>query len=186
METCEITPKNGRPSEFKREFIKQAEKLVSLGATDQDLADFFNVSKQTIYNWQENFPKFLDSIKSAKAEVDAKVEKSLFQRAVGYSHEDVDIRAVSTGNNQGSEIIQTPITKHFPPSEVACIFWLKNRKPAQWRDVQRIEHTGKDGEQLFPSLNDLKMELMKRGTVDANGRLQIQDAEIVPSADKQE
>ena len=26
------------------------------------------------------------------------------------------------------------------PQNVACIFWLKNRKPSEWRDVQQMEH----------------------------------------------
>jgi hypothetical protein len=31
-----------------------------------------------------------------------------------------------------------------PPSDVATIFWLKNRKPAEWRDAWQLEHvTGK-------------------------------------------
>ena len=32
--------------------------------------------------------------------------------------------------------------KHYPPSETAMIFWLKNRDPENWRDRQEVEHSG--------------------------------------------
>jgi hypothetical protein len=28
---------------------------------------------------------------------------------------------------------------HVPPDTTACIFWLKNRDPQHWRDVQQME-----------------------------------------------
>ena len=71
-----------------------------------------------------------------------------------------------------------------PPDVTAQKFWLINRRREQWRDVQRIEHTGKDGESLFPSLADLKSELMKRGLVESNGRLKLEDSEKIVDAEE--
>ena len=34
-----------------------------------------------------------------------------------------------------------PYVEHVPPSDVACIFWLKNRRPDLWRDTHQLEHT---------------------------------------------
>lgn len=34
-------------------------------------------------------------------------------------------------------------TKDVAPDTTAAIFWLKNRKPHEWRDKQEISHTGK-------------------------------------------
>ena len=45
-------------------------------------------------------------------------------------------------------IRRTVTTKEVAGDTTAQIFWLKNRKPAEWRDKQNIEHTGKDGEAL--------------------------------------
>ena len=33
-----------------------------------------------------------------------------------------------------------PYREHVSPDVTACIFWLKNRKPAEWRDVQQMQH----------------------------------------------
>jgi len=112
-----------RPTSFKPEYAEQAAKLAKLGATDVQLADFFGVCIATIYNWKNDHPAFLDALKLSKEEADAIVEKSLYQRALGYEHDEVDIRVV------GGEIVQTVVRKRYPPDTTAGIFWLKNRKP---------------------------------------------------------
>lgn len=126
----------GRPTSFKPEYAKQAEKLCRLGATDADLADFFSVTFQTINNWKVQFPEFFESLKQSKQEADVRVEQSLYQRAMGYSCNEDDIRVID------NQIVITPTIKHYPPDTTAMIFWLKNRKPVEWRDKQEIEHSG--------------------------------------------
>jgi len=71
----------GRPTKFQESFIVQAEKLCELGATDQQMADFFEVSIATINNWKHDFPQFLDTIKNSKLRPDDDVVESLFQKA---------------------------------------------------------------------------------------------------------
>jgi len=126
----------GRPSKFKNEYVAQAQKLCKLGATDLEIADFFEVDVRTIYRWKGEHADFCQALKSGKDEADDRVERSLFAGANGYEHDEVDIRVV------GGEIVQTPIRKLSPPDTTAAIFWLKNRRPAQWRDKQDVEHTG--------------------------------------------
>jgi len=118
----------GRPSKYKPEFAGQAAKLCALGATDPQLADFFEVALSTISLWKVQHQEFSDALKLAKEEADAKVEQSLYRRALGYEHDETDIRVVDHA------IVQTPMRKIYPPDTTAAIFWLKNRKPAQWRD----------------------------------------------------
>ena len=36
--------------------------------------------------------------------------------------------------------VYAPYIEHVPPDVTACIFWLKNRDPQHWRDVQQMEH----------------------------------------------
>lgn len=134
--STETKAKGGRPSKYRPEFAKQAEKLCALGATDMELADFFEVEVRTIYRWKAEFPEFCQSLKVAKEAADERVERSLFARANGYEHDEVDIRVV------GGEIVETPIRKYYPPDTTAAIFWLKNRRPGAWRDKQDHVHSG--------------------------------------------
>jgi hypothetical protein len=127
----------GRPSSYKPEFCEQAAKLCRLGATDRELADFFDVAESTLNLWKLSHPEFSESLKLAKAESDSRVEQSLYRRALGYSHDAVKI--VGTPKDG---IEQVPYTEHYPPDTTACIFWLKNRKSDEWRDKTDQNVTG--------------------------------------------
>lgn len=143
----------GRPTDYSPDYDEQVLKLCRLGATDKELADFFDVSEQTLNTWKKKHPSFLESIKEGKERSDAEIANSLFHRAKGYSHKDVHI-----SNYQG-EITQTEIIKHYPPDPTSCIFWLKNRRrntkhnkvEIPWLDRTDHELTGKDGEPLIPA-----------------------------------
>lgn len=126
----------GRPSKYKPTFAKQAEKLCTLGATDEDLADFFEVGIRTIANWKTQHEDFLQALKGGKAQADDRVEHSLYQRAVGYTFDSEKVF-----NNRG-EIVRAKTREHCPPDVTAQIFWLKNRRPDEWRDKVQNEHTG--------------------------------------------
>lgn len=126
----------GRPSKYKAEYASIAAAMCRLGATDAQLADAFGVSVSTVNLWKVQHAEFSESIKVPKAEADERVEQSLYRRALGYEHDEVDIKVV------GGEIVQTDIRKYYPPDSTAMIFWLKNRKPSEWRDKQDVEHSG--------------------------------------------
>lgn len=129
----------GRPSDYRPEYAEQAEKLCQLGATDLQMADFFEVSESTFHLWKHTHPEFSESIKLAKEIADKNVERSLYRKALGYEFESEKVFC-----NEGS-VTRVPIREFVPPSDTAMIFWLKNRKSAEWRDRTAHEHTGKDG-----------------------------------------
>jgi len=127
----------GRPTSFKPEYVTQAAKLCQLGATDRELADFFEVTESTIHLWKIKHPEFSESLKLGKESADARVEQSLYRRAVGYSFDSEKIF-----NDKTNGIVRAPCIEHVAPDVTACIFWLKNRKSAEWRDVKAHEHSG--------------------------------------------
>ena len=132
--------KEGRPTDYRKEYAEQAYKLCLLGATNDELADFFDVATSTIHYWRNNFPQFSDAIKRGKEKADAEVAQSLYRRALGYSHEEEKVF-----NNNG-EIVTHITNKHYPPDTAAAFIWLKNRQPNKWRDKHEI--TGENGEPL--------------------------------------
>lgn len=138
--------RTGRPTGYKPEYAEQARKLCEHGLTDDELADFFEVSTRTIYRWQSQFPEFCQSLKVGKDPADDRVERSLYHKACGYTFESEKIF-----NYQG-EVVRAKTIEHVPPDTTAAIFWLKNRRKEEWRD--RHEHTGADGSALFqPVIN---------------------------------
>ena len=128
----------GRPTAFKPEFADQARKLCELGATDTELADFFRVDVRSIYRWRNTHADFCEAIKVGKEAADERVERALYQRAVGYS-----LEGEKVFQYQG-EVIRAPIVEHVPADPGAAMNWLKNRRGDTWRDKQQIEHSTTD------------------------------------------
>jgi transposase-like protein len=126
--------RTGRPSSYKPEYAKMVKHAARLGATDADLAKIFGVSDATIDNWKAQHPDFLGSSKRGKEEADARVIRSLYQRAVGYSYNAEKIFCDKNG-----KVTRVPYVQHVPPDVTAQIFWLKNRDPQHWRDAWQIE-----------------------------------------------
>lgn len=150
----------GRPTLYKDEYPELARKYCLLGATDKDLADFFEVNPDTIYEWKNVHPDFSEAIKKGKSQADANVADRLYQRAMGYEHDEVDIKAVA------GVIVQTPIKKIYPPDPTAAIFWLKNRQRSRWRDKQEVEHSGvisnQSSEQIQARIAELEAKRAKK------------------------
>jgi len=131
----------GRPSAYREEFVEQAEKLCNLGATDEEMADFFGISVRTLYRWKIEQPTFCQSIKNAKEVADERVERSLYQMATGFIFKQQE--AIKVKDEQYKEHVEVVDVDRFnPPEAPAAIFWLKNRRKEQWRDKQEHELTG--------------------------------------------
>jgi hypothetical protein len=136
----------GRPSNFKAEYIEQAYKLALLGLKDTEIAKFFGITEKTLNNWKEKHPEFFQSLKKGKIIADGEIVKSLYNRALGskvkiqqaYKVKSIDYEDGKKVSEK-EEIKIVELTQEVPPDTTACIFWLKNRQPEQWRD--KVEHS---------------------------------------------
>ena len=154
--------KTGRPAIEPPTGDSEMRKLFNyclLGATNDDLAKYYGVGSTTIGKWISDYPIFAATLKSARDEADAKVVKSLYQRAIGYSHKAVKIFYDSKKRgyrlkpgieehlaepddyifDDGAIVVE--YVEHYPPSEIAAFFWLKNRQKERWREKQEIDTT---------------------------------------------
>lgn len=123
----------GRPTDYDPAYPAQARKLCELGATDIELADFFEVDVRTIYNWKHAHPEFFQALCVGKEALDDRVERSLYMRAVGYTFDSEKVF-----NFRGS-IVRAPTREHVAPDPGACLSWLKNRRGDKWRDKQEVD-----------------------------------------------
>lgn len=124
----------GRPSKFDGINTQLVQYMYEEGATDKQVAKKIGVSKSTLDLWKLKHPEFSVSLKDWKLKADDEVEASLYKRACGYTCDETKVFCdAKTG-----KITTKEIKKHYAPSEIACFFWLKNRKPDNWRD--KIEH----------------------------------------------
>lgn len=141
------TKKPGRPSKFSSINQEQLKKLVVVGLTDKQISDFFNINVDTLNEYKKKYPEFSVALKDWKVEADSKVEKCLYQRALGYEYNEVTYEKSNVGGLgmvlSGGEIESIKhentaktkiVVKQMAPDVTAQIFWLKNRQPAQWRE----------------------------------------------------
>lgn len=126
----------GRPTKYSTAYNQQAYKLCLLGATDQEMADFFDVVEDTISEWKNRYPSFKAAVKKGKLIADAEVASALYQRAIGYEHNDVHIAV-----HEGKPVI-TPIKKKYAPDTKAALAWLNVRQNTKWREDKNLNITG--------------------------------------------
>ena len=119
----------GRPTSFHPDMCEQAHNYCLLGATNDELAQFFDVSSSTIDNWIARHADFAGAVRSGRVVADAKVARGLYVRAVGYD------RKVEREILVGGELKPVTSTVNYPPNVQACIFWLRNRRRRTWRDA---------------------------------------------------
>lgn len=120
------------------------------GSTDAEVAEAFGVSKRTIIRWSQDHPEFAEIRNSSKSVADAKVERSLFKRATGYDYQTSETTVSVDDYGQPKPAVVKTYKHHAPPDPVAIIYWLKNRRPDEWRDkrddgdTERMEFNAKE------------------------------------------
>ncbi len=143
----------GRPSSFKPEYIAAVETICARGATDVEIAEFFEVTPRTVSRWKLQHEEFCLALKTGKDIADERVQRSLFQRASGFAYVEQQafkIKTIHYADNgkklsETEEIKIVDVERQAPPDTTAGIFWLKNRRKEEWRDVQSKEHSGPNG-----------------------------------------
>lgn len=99
------------------------------GLTDEQIAKNIGINRDTLYRWKKAYPDFSDALKRGKEVIDRQVENALLKRALGYTYDEVTFE-------DGVEVKR--VRKQVVPDTTAQIFWLKNRKPEDWRDKREI------------------------------------------------
>lgn len=158
VETPDVHP--GQPTKYRPEYAQKALVLCNNGATIRDVAEFFRVTERTVYNWSHEYPEFFQALKVGRDAANNRVIQSLYRRATGYSFDSVKIMQY-----EGSPI-EVPYVEHVAPDVTACIFWLKNRMPDEWRDVKAVEHAGTVAHKHTKEMSDDELERIASGSSD--------------------
>lgn len=124
------------------------------GLTNEQIASNIGIAEGTIYEWIKRYPKLNEALKRGKQVVDIEVENALLKRALGYSYNEVKREIYPDGTQK-----RVITTKEVAPDTTAQIFWLKNRKPDNWRDRKEQNITGEINTNPF---NGLTTEELKK------------------------
>jgi len=136
----------GRPTDYNPDIHpSMALALAKKGCTNTEIAEGLNIATSTLYQWKNEHEEFSEVLKEGKSASDDMVEASLFKRATGqYVKEKKEI--------DDGHSVRIETTEKYIADTTAMIFWLKNRRPKEWRDKRETELSGPDGEPLTINL----------------------------------
>jgi hypothetical protein len=123
-----------------KEGLTLIEGWAKAGLSDEQIAKNIGVTTTTFYEWKKKYADFTEALKKGKEVSDFEVENALFKSATGYEYEErKEVQEVVDGvMRKKMEITR----KHVPPNATSAIFWLKNRKPVEWRDRKETNISG--------------------------------------------
>lgn len=119
------------------EGLTKLEGLARDGLTDEQIAEKIGIRRETLYAWKKSYPNISNTLKRGKEVVDYEVENALLKRALGYTVKEEKL-------TKDGEVVE--LIREIPGDVTAQIFWLKNRKPAEWKDKREDEE--KQGEAI--------------------------------------
>jgi hypothetical protein len=154
---------HGRPTKYLKEYDEQVFKYALLGIHDDHMADLFQVTRSTFYEWKANHPSFSDAIANGKEKADAEIANAMYHRAKGYEWEEDQIVKLKTGPCS-EQVVTKKVKKKAVPDTNAASLWLRNRQREYWKDrqdvTQDVNHSGEttsrvkhsiDAENISPS-----------------------------------
>lgn len=120
-------------SEYHPSYAARARDLCMLGCTEVEIATVLGLSVGTLRAWREHYEDFNMAWTDGTYHASVKVLAALHKKACGYDK----IVWKETQNGMMQEL------KHVEASIPACIFWLTNKHPEQWKS--KVEHEGPGG-----------------------------------------
>jgi transposase-like protein len=112
------------------------------GLKYDQIANNIGISEKTLYEWQNKYSEIRDALKKGKELADIEVENATFKSAIGFREKvkkPIKITEKMFGDNGRMTSVREKIEYvdeevYYPPNMTAAIFWLKNRKPNDWKD----------------------------------------------------
>ena len=132
----------GRPTVYKPENAEIARHACRLGASNETLAERFEVTRRTIDNWIATIPEFGDAVRQGREVADESVVAALYARATG-----MERKSVKVVEGEAAPVTTTHTVQVLPDVR-ACMFWLRNRRPEQWRENRAPGDAPYDGRDL--------------------------------------
>lgn len=134
------------------------------GLTDEQITHNMGITPKTLYRWKDQYSQICQALKKGKEVVDIQVENALLQRALGYKYIEATRERLLNPQTAKYELVVTKeVIKEVHPDTTAQIFWLKNRKPKDWRDKKDIGLTGNINNPFDELTPDELRKLIKDG-----------------------
>lgn len=120
---------------------QQVRMIAMKGATDDEIADVFGVSREAFQKWRKLYPSFEKALDEGRSVVDADVMFKLYNATQGYHYTE------ETAAGKDGDVVE--LRRYSRPDVSAMKYWLSARKPNEWGERHVITGgKGKDGKEL--------------------------------------
>lgn len=161
------TVKKGRPTKLDNGTKKFVEYLAERGFTQKEISKEVGFCPKTLYNWKNLNKDFLLALDRGSTLAKRMVIGALFQKCVGYTHEEEKIIILSGGMHGVSKYKRLDTIKHYPPEMVAIKYWLGNKYPEEWKDKIDVDlikkYEGMSEAELIADLKRMGIEVKETG-----------------------
>jgi len=145
--------KRGRKSAWETKIEPHLDQIMGWarnGHLDKQICEALGISHQAFCKYKKLKDELREALKVNKEIADLRVEDSLYKRALGYQYEEIHTTVRAAKGNQPETVEIKKIKKTVLPDTTAQIFWLKNRKRLEWRDVWRKDEDADDSTDAKP------------------------------------
>jgi hypothetical protein len=151
------------PSKEVQVDAKRISIMAKHGLDNDSISEAFGVTVHCFMDFLKKNPEIMKTLKEDKEKANNNVEAALYSRALGYEHFETKVFY----NSVLDKIVTKEVRKVYPPDVTACIFWLKNRLPDKWRELQ--EFSGQFNHDVSLTPNEVSDEHKRR--VESNVRI---------------
>lgn len=110
------------------------------GVIEKDICHNLGVGVTTFNQWKLDHGEIIETLKRGKLVADQVVVSKLYQRAIGFTYDEVKKETVQDADGNELNVFKvTTTTKYVNPDVTACIYWTKNRMPSEWRDRHEVD-----------------------------------------------
>lgn len=163
-----VVRRRGPDSQYAEHYLEEARELSMAGLTTSEIARELRVDRSTLYKWARLYPEFDVVMRGVPEAANERVVRSFYEQAVGYHYVEQQVIKVKNGDSESVEVVD--VERYQPPNVTAGIFWLKNRRPHEWRDVKQIEADVNHHDDRAPSDREIALtiiNLLREGQQDA-------------------
>ena len=146
------------------------------GLTDKQIAHNIGVNERTFTRWKSEHESIMSVLKNGKEVIDRQVENALLKNALGFEYEETKTIMEITPNGERKQRIEK-VKKYSPPNPTSQIFWLKNRKPHEWRDRTETEISA-ENTKANTALTKAKISMIEGATPNTDMLQSLLDLEM--------
>lgn len=142
-----------------KEQLSNIEEMARNGNTENEIIEYLRIGKKTFYRYKKEHPELQEALAEGYRTSLKAIEAAQYKLAIGgYKYEEI----TQERDKNGDLVVTKIVIKEAQPNQKALENILKNKYPAKWNEVSKININGEISQKPLPDLPSHKVsELAK-------------------------